>query len=150
MSGSTRETRGPNHGEASEAPTDERVGKPIGIAYNWEIWSLLYWQLLLLMKVPIDDYACISLDAPTLPAHEVSIDGITRWRVWCKYCRRWPDQTLFGLFFDRRRRARRPLREHRSQVTAASIPTPSTNRSAKCSCFLSYLNMVLSEKNSAG
>ena len=43
MSGSTRETRGLDHGTAIEAPTDERVGKQIGVAYNWEIWSLLYW-----------------------------------------------------------------------------------------------------------
>ena len=42
MSGSTRETGIPNHCEASMAPKNERVGKPIGIAYNWEIWSLLY------------------------------------------------------------------------------------------------------------
>jgi len=45
MSGSTRETRGQRHGVASEAPTDERVGKQIGVAYNEEIWSLLYWLL---------------------------------------------------------------------------------------------------------
>jgi hypothetical protein len=45
MSGSTRGTRGLHHGEASEAPTDERVGKLIGVAYNAEIWSLLYWQI---------------------------------------------------------------------------------------------------------
>jgi hypothetical protein len=25
-----------------EAPTDKRVGKRTGIAYNWEVWSLLY------------------------------------------------------------------------------------------------------------
>lgn len=42
MSGSTRETRGLGHGRAIEAPTDERVGKRLGTAYDWEIWSLLY------------------------------------------------------------------------------------------------------------
>ncbi|MCH7686879.1 MAG: site-specific DNA-methyltransferase, partial [Planctomycetes bacterium] len=42
MSGSTRETSGLHHGVASEAPTNERVGKPIGVAYNGETWSLLY------------------------------------------------------------------------------------------------------------
>jgi hypothetical protein len=34
----------PGHGIAIEAPTDERVGKRIGDAYNRGIWFLLYWQ----------------------------------------------------------------------------------------------------------
>lgn len=38
------------------------------------------------MKVPIDNYSCIDLDAPTLPAYETIINGATRWVVWCKYC----------------------------------------------------------------
>ena len=41
------------------------------------------------MKVPIDDYVCLDLDAPTLPAHEITVDGVTRWRVWCKHCQSW-------------------------------------------------------------
>ena len=31
----------------------------------------------------------LDLDAPTLPAYEVEIEGIRVWRVWCKHCRRW-------------------------------------------------------------
>ena len=37
------------------------------------------------MRVPIDDFACISLDAPTLPAYEVVEDSV-HWVVWCKHC----------------------------------------------------------------
>ena len=32
------------------------------------------------MKVAISDYACISVDAPVLPAYEVNNDGIVHWR----------------------------------------------------------------------
>jgi len=46
-------------------------------------------EILLLMKVPIDDYTCLDLDAPTLPVHEIAIDGVTRFRVWRKHCRSW-------------------------------------------------------------
>jgi hypothetical protein len=42
---------------------------------------------------PVNDLinaaACIDLNAPTLPAHEVVRRFTTRWRVWCKFCRRW-------------------------------------------------------------
>ena len=41
------------------------------------------------MKVPIDDYAVINLDAPTLSAYEAVIEGVTCWLVWCKHCRMW-------------------------------------------------------------
>ena len=41
------------------------------------------------MKVPIDKYACIDLNAPTLLAYEITVDGVTRWRVWCKHCQSW-------------------------------------------------------------
>ena len=41
------------------------------------------------MKVPIDHYAVIDLDAPTLPAYEAGIAGVTVWRVWCAHCCRW-------------------------------------------------------------
>ena len=41
------------------------------------------------MKVPIDSHACLDLDAPTLPAEEVTVNGATRWRVWCRYCEAW-------------------------------------------------------------
>jgi hypothetical protein len=41
------------------------------------------------MKVPINSVACISLDAPTLPAAEVVVHGVTRWRVWCRHCNEW-------------------------------------------------------------
>ena len=37
------------------------------------------------MKVPIDDYACIDLDAPVLPAHETISNGSVRWLVWCDH-----------------------------------------------------------------
>ena len=38
------------------------------------------------MKIPISEYACLDLDAPTLPAREVVINGATRWAVWCRHC----------------------------------------------------------------
>jgi hypothetical protein len=38
------------------------------------------------MKVPIDDYACIDLDAPVLPACETISNGSVRWLVWCDHC----------------------------------------------------------------
>ena len=41
------------------------------------------------MKVPINQVACINLDAPTLPAEEVRIKGTTCWRVWCEHCETW-------------------------------------------------------------
>ena len=40
------------------------------------------------MKVPIDDFACINLDAPTLPAYEVFVDSVY-WIEWCKHCKVW-------------------------------------------------------------
>ena len=42
-----------------------------------------------LMKVPIDEVAVISLDAPVLSAYEARVRGVTRWFVWCKHCREW-------------------------------------------------------------
>ena len=33
------------------------------------------------MKVPIDDYAVIDLDAPVLPAYEAFVDGSVYWLV---------------------------------------------------------------------
>ena len=41
------------------------------------------------MKVPINQVACIDLDAPTLPAEQVRIKGTMRWRVWCRHCEAW-------------------------------------------------------------
>lgn len=38
------------------------------------------------MKILISEFALLSLNAPTLPAIEVQVDGGTRWLVWCKYC----------------------------------------------------------------
>ena len=38
------------------------------------------------MKVPIDDYACIDLDAPVLPAYEAFVGGSVCWLVWCNHC----------------------------------------------------------------
>ena len=38
------------------------------------------------MKVPINDYACIDLDAPMLPAYETTSNGSVRWLVWCDHC----------------------------------------------------------------
>jgi hypothetical protein len=43
------------------------------------------------VKVPIDEVACIDLDAPVLPAYERRIDGAVRWCVWCKHCGEWHD-----------------------------------------------------------
>ena len=43
------------------------------------------------MKVPIDEVACIDLDAPVLPAYEAKYRGVVRWFVWCKHCREWHD-----------------------------------------------------------
>jgi len=41
------------------------------------------------MKVPINQVACIDLDAPTLPAERIKIRGVVRWRVWCRHCKAW-------------------------------------------------------------
>jgi hypothetical protein len=41
------------------------------------------------VKVPIDEYAVIDLDAPVLPAYEAIIKGVTHWMVWCKFCNKW-------------------------------------------------------------
>jgi hypothetical protein len=38
------------------------------------------------MKVPIDDCACINLDAPVLPAYEAFVSGSVYWLVWCEHC----------------------------------------------------------------
>jgi hypothetical protein len=38
------------------------------------------------MKVPVDDYACLDLDAPTLPAYEAFVNGLGYWLVWCEHC----------------------------------------------------------------
>ena len=38
------------------------------------------------MKVPIDDYACINLDAPVLPAFEAFISSSVCRLVWCDHC----------------------------------------------------------------
>jgi hypothetical protein len=38
------------------------------------------------MKVPINDYACINLDAPTLPAYKAFVSGSVYWLVWCNHC----------------------------------------------------------------
>ena len=34
------------------------------------------------MKVPIDDYACLELDAPVLPAYETFVSGSVDWLAW--------------------------------------------------------------------
>lgn len=31
----------------------------------------------------------LNLDAPTLPAEPVTIDGVEMWRIWCKHCQEW-------------------------------------------------------------
>ena len=41
------------------------------------------------MKVPINQVACIDLDAPTLPAERIKVKGVVRWRVWCRHCGEW-------------------------------------------------------------
>jgi hypothetical protein len=41
------------------------------------------------MKVPINQVACIDLDAPTLPAERIKANGVVRWRVWCRHCGAW-------------------------------------------------------------
>lgn len=43
----------------------------------------------LAMKIPIDDYHLLDLDAPVLPACEAVTDGVTVWLVWCKRCCLW-------------------------------------------------------------
>ena len=40
------------------------------------------------MKVPISDFALLNLDAPTLPAYEVVIDGAHRRVKVCTRCLR--------------------------------------------------------------
>lgn len=43
------------------------------------------------MKVPISDFACIDLDAPTIATREIRDEetGSVRWVIWCQYCREW-------------------------------------------------------------
>ena len=41
------------------------------------------------MKVPISEYACVSLDAPVISAYEVNSDGVIHWVVWCGHCATW-------------------------------------------------------------
>ena len=41
------------------------------------------------MKTPIDEFACIDLDAPTLSAFDTFVDGSTYWLVWCEHCQIW-------------------------------------------------------------
>ena len=48
------------------------------------------------MKVPIDDHACIDLDAPVLPACEAFVSGSVYWLVWCDHRDRKGDGGLFG------------------------------------------------------
>jgi hypothetical protein len=38
------------------------------------------------MKVPSDDYACLNLDAPVLPAYETTNSNSVRRLVWCDRC----------------------------------------------------------------
>jgi hypothetical protein len=40
------------------------------------------------LKIPISSSAVIDLDAPTIPAYEVSEQPV-RWVVWCRHCRDW-------------------------------------------------------------
>ena len=40
-------------------------------------------------KAGLSDGAVIDVDAPVLPAYAVNLDGIIRWRVWCKHCHAW-------------------------------------------------------------
>ena len=43
------------------------------------------------MKIPINDFNCVDLDAPTLPAREIRNEetGVVRWVIWCPHCREW-------------------------------------------------------------
>jgi hypothetical protein len=41
------------------------------------------------VKVPINQVACIDLDAPTLPAERIKVHSVVRWRVWCRHCAAW-------------------------------------------------------------
>jgi len=41
------------------------------------------------MKVPIDGYSVVNLDAPVIPAYEKKFWGVIRWLVWCKHCCKW-------------------------------------------------------------
>lgn len=41
------------------------------------------------MKIPLGTFGCFSLEAPTLTAHKVEVDGVTYFRVWCDHCQQW-------------------------------------------------------------
>lgn len=41
------------------------------------------------MKVPIGEFAIVDLEAPVLPAYEAVIKGVSRYVVWCKFCKKW-------------------------------------------------------------
>ncbi len=65
--------RGHPYGEATEAPTDERVGKLIGVTYNGEIWSLLYLDERV-MGVLTDVFIGSRADAETIDAETLPLD----------------------------------------------------------------------------
>jgi hypothetical protein len=41
------------------------------------------------VKVPINDFDVIDLEAPVLPAYEATIGNTVYWLVWRKHCREW-------------------------------------------------------------
>jgi len=41
------------------------------------------------MKLPISEHALLDLNAPTLPAYELTRGASIRWVVWCKHCNWW-------------------------------------------------------------
>ena len=59
---------------------------PRGLAFARS--RLVHWPT---MKVPVDKYTCLDLNAPILPAYQdrSKKTGAIRWRVWCRFCGRW-------------------------------------------------------------
>ena len=41
------------------------------------------------VKVPIECRRGVSLDATVLPAEEIVVEGVTRWRAWCRHYEAW-------------------------------------------------------------
>jgi len=78
MSGLTRETRGRRHGSASEAPTDERVGKRIGVGYNGEIWSLLYYYSARTVQLDDRHVGTVFMNGEGVHFLKVSLDRLAK------------------------------------------------------------------------
>jgi hypothetical protein len=80
------------------------------------------------MKIVISDLPpyFLDLDAPTLPAYEMDVAGITVWWVWCVHCDDWHDHGAGeGHRIAHCRRGDSPYHEHGYNLAyAGPLDTP--------------------------